>query len=100
MAKSLHLQIASSSKNGCLVVTGPFDLGYGFTSQPLQSGSSSHFAAEGVQLKTLDDGKAEYSVSIKELISDYVYMITFSNDSNIKNLISVEGEIEYHSKVS
>jgi hypothetical protein len=90
-----------SSKNGRLVVTGSFDLSYGFTlHQTNLAGSASHFSAEGVQLKKLEDGKAEFSVSIKELETGHSFRLKFLKDDDTRNSASFDGEIDYHSKIS
>jgi hypothetical protein len=100
VAKLLSIEIGLTSKDGRLAVTGPFDLGYGFTiPQSHSSVSASHFAAEGVQLKKLDDGKAEFSVSIKGLSTGYLFNLKFTKDDNTEYSASFKGDIDYHAKI-
>jgi hypothetical protein len=71
MPTYLAIKIDSATKTNPFVVTGPFDIEYGFTNFQDQKGftlsSTTQHAADGVQLRELDDGNVEFRVSIKEL---------------------------------
>jgi hypothetical protein len=96
MPMFLTFQIGSKSE-GRFAVTGPFDFDFGFMMYDSERlGETSYFAAEGVCLKKLEDGKVEFSVSVKKLSSAHRFNLRFADDddtnygSDIKWRIHVE----------
>jgi hypothetical protein len=88
MAQYLTFWIDSDSTAGELIVTGNFDVGFGFIFDQGPK-ASSHFAAAGVTLKQLaGDGNSEFRISIRGKsgfdFSNHRFFLKFVDPNNNK----------------
>jgi hypothetical protein len=91
-AKYLTFLIRAGSKNGRLIVTGPFDHAYGF-SVSVDWKVLCVFAADGIALTKGEKGNAEFAISIKELSANYQFNIKFEKPESTAFTLQQTGEI-------